>query len=405
MHGNSRTNRLRIPPWPRLAWAIVGFALIGAATSADEPTPVPVGKEPVVEVTYLHGDLPHTVAGWVLAEDEEGGLLLEGTDGQRWVIESGQVESRRTTNREFIPLTHAELAERLLSELPEGFHTHVTPHYVICANTSRAYAQWTGSLMERLHRAFTNYWSGKGANISEPEFPLVVMVYATRQQYQAAAADELGTPETSIIGYYSLASNRVAMYDLTGTEELAATSGIRRGSLKSINQMLSRPEAGPLVATVVHEATHQIAFNCGLGQRLADLPLWQVEGMAVYFEAPDLSSGRGWQGIGKVNYPRLETFRANQSSSTRLSLLALVADDAPLRNARTAPAAYADAWALNYYLIRYQPKEYVDYVMALAEQQPLEIRTPEERITLFRKHFGDPAEVEKAMLKRMENVK
>ena len=195
------------------------------------------------------------------------------------------------------------------------------------------------------------------------------------------------------------------MYDLTGTEGLAAAAGNRRGNLKSINQMLSRPEAGPLVATVVHEATHQIAFNCGLGQRLADLPLWQVEGMAVYFEAPDLSSGRGWQGIGKVNYPRLETFRANQSNGTRLSLLALVADDAPLRNARTAPAAYADAWALNYYLIRYQPKAYVDYVKALAEQQPLEIRTAEERIELFRQHFGDPATVEKAMLKRMENVK
>jgi hypothetical protein len=257
--------------------------------------------------------------------------------------------------------------------------------------------------MERLHRAFTNYWSGKGADLVDPEFPLVVIVHATKAQYQAAAADELNDPETGIIGYYSLATNRVNMYDLTGTEGLAGDG--RRSSLKSINQMLSRPEAGPLVATVVHEATHQIAFNSGLGQRLADLPLWLVEGMAVYFEAPDLSSGRGWQGIGKVNYPRLEVFRANQSSGARVSLLALVADDAPMRNGRTAAGAYADAWAANYYLIRYRPKEYVEYVKALAEQKPLETRTAEERITLFRTHFGDPAEVERDMLKRMQSVK
>src|SRR5690606_30564936 len=121
----------------------------------------------------------------------EGGVLLEGTDGRRFVIEAGQVESRRDTKRLFVPLTAKELSESLLADLPEGFQTHVTPHYVVCYNTSRAYGQWTGSLAERLHRAFTNYWQGKGAELVEPEFPLVVMVYATREQYQAASAEEL----------------------------------------------------------------------------------------------------------------------------------------------------------------------------------------------------------------------
>jgi hypothetical protein len=81
--------------------------------------------------------------------------------------------------------------------------------------------------------------------------------------------------------------------------------------MREINEMLSQPAAVPLVATIVHEATHQIAFNCGLQQRYADIPLWLCEGMAVYFEAPDLTSTRGWRGIGRVNYPRLETFRKN----------------------------------------------------------------------------------------------
>lgn len=383
------------------AAALLALLLTAGPLLADE-SPATTSESTVVEVTFRRGEQLLTVSGRVLGEDAEGGVLLEQDDAVRWVIEAGEVVSQRNTERAFKPLTHDQLAERLLADLPDGFAVHTTPHYIVCYNTSRAYAQWTSSLLERLHRAFTAYWQGKGAEITEPEFPLVVMVYATREQYQRASAEELGHPDTSIVGYYSLATNRVNMYDLTGSQ---AAGDSRRGSLKSINQMLARPEAGPLVATIVHEATHQIAFNCGLSQRLADLPLWMVEGMAVYFEAPDLTSRRGWQGIGKVNYPRLEAFRANLHSGARSSVLSLVAADDRMRNPRTAPAAYADAWALTYYLIRYHPDQYVAYVTSLSKQLPLEPRTPEERIAEFRRHIGDPAQIEQQMLKRLENLR
>ena len=50
-----------------------------------------------------------------------------------------------------------------------------------------------------------------------------------------------------------------------------------------------------VTVTVIHEATHQIAFNCGLHTRYADNPLWLTEGMALYFETPDLRSRSGWR--------------------------------------------------------------------------------------------------------------
>ena len=120
----------------------------------------------------------------------------------------------------------------------------------------------------------------------------------------------------NIVGFYSLRSNRVNMFDLSGLEAIRTANG-RRGSMREINQMLSQPAAVPLVATIVHEATHQIAFNCGLQNRFADIPLWLCEGMAVYFEAPDLTSTRGWRGIGRINYPRLATFQDNLSQLAR----------------------------------------------------------------------------------------
>jgi hypothetical protein len=213
----------------------------------------------------------------------------------------------------------------------------------------------------------------------------------------------LGDGAGSIVGYYNLKNNQVNMYDLTGSESLRGPDN-RRGSQREITQMLSQRAAVPLVSTIVHEATHQIAFNCGLQTRLSDIPLWLCEGMAVYFEAPDLTSSRGWRGIGRVNYPRLETFRRNLPNWRRDSLATLLADNRRFRDPHTAVAAYADAWALNYYLIKFHGKEYAAYLKLLAEKPSLMEDDPETRLDEFRQHFGDLRTLEREFLKQMSRV-
>jgi hypothetical protein len=265
--------------------------------------------------------------------------------------------------------------------------------------------------LERLYKAFTNYWESQGLAISAPEFPLVVQVFADRQMYDHASRDDLPGGAGSIVGFYSLRSNRVNMFDLTGAEAVRdANSGrepgsARRGSMREINQMLSQPAAVPLVATIVHEATHQIAFNCGLQQRFADIPLWLCEGMAVYFEAPDLSSTRGWTGVGKVNYPRLKVFRENMANWQAGALEKMLADNQRFRDPQTAADAYADAWALNYYLIKYKPKAYTAYLKALAAKRPLIEDEQAARLAEFRQHFGDPRDLQQEFLRQMSRVK
>jgi hypothetical protein len=159
-----------------------------------------------------------------------------------------------------------------------------------------------------------------------------------------------------------------------------------------------------MVATIVHEATHQIAFNCGLQTRFADIPLWQCEGMAVYFEAPDLASSRGWRGIGRVNYPRLETFRRNLPNWRRDSLETLLADNRRFRDPSTALAAYADAWALNYYLIKYRSDDYTAYLRMLAGKRPLLEDEPATRLSEFKQHFGDLRALEREFLRQMSRL-
>jgi hypothetical protein len=106
-----------------------------------------------------------------------------------------------------------------------------------------------------------------------------------------------------------------------------------------------------------------------------------------------------------VNYPRLATFRRNLPRWNGRSLESLLADSRRLRDPRTASAAYADAWALNYYLIKYRPDEYAAYVKMLAEKPPLAEDNPQTRLSEFRKHFGNLRSVERDFLKQMNRVK
>lgn len=392
----------------RQAWAAVALAAVLAVSAAVAETPSrplpPPSADRVEEVEFLHRGRRMKETGRIVSEPQDGGLLLQSPDGMLWSIESRDLLSRQLLDQPFTPLTASELGERLVSQMPPGFRIYTTPHYVICYNTSREYAQWTSSLLERLYKAFTNYWQGKGLEVREPEFPLPVLVFADRSSYDAAAREDLPGGTGNIVGFYSLRSNRTNMFDLTGAEAVRG-GGAHRGSQREISQMLSQPAAVPLVATVVHEATHQIAFNCGLQTRYADIPLWLCEGMAVYFEAPDLSSTRGWRGIGKVNYPRLETFRRNLPHWNDRSLVGLVSDGRRFRDPRTAPDAYADAWALNYYLIKYRPDAYAAYLKMLAKKRPLVEDDSKTRLAEFREHFGDPRTLEQDFLKQMGRVK
>jgi hypothetical protein len=153
-----------------------------------------------------------------------------------------------------------------------------------------------------------------------------------------------------------------------------------------------RPDAERTVATIIHEATHQLAFNCGLQQRYADIPLWVSEGIAVYFETPDLRSSRGWRGIGAVNQARLAQFRKYLASRPRDSLQSLLADDTRFRQARSAVDAYAEAWALNYFLLHRYARQYAAYLNILADKKPLLYDEPRERIRLFERKLGKPLE-------------
>jgi hypothetical protein len=316
-------------------------------------------------------------------------------DGVLWLIPPEEQVEHTADKQPFQSYTRDEISKRLLAQLPRGFRTHSTTHYLIFYNTSPDYAQWCGSLFERLYMAFINFWSRKGFELHPPEFPLVAVVFADKQSYLEHTRPELGEAGESIMGYFALLSNRMTMYDLTGVESQGRGAG-RTKTAAQINLILARPEALRTVATIVHEATHQIAFNCGLHTRLSDCPRWFSEGIAEYFETPDLRSAKGWGGLGAVNPPRLAQFQQYVAARPANSIETLLRDDARWTDPKQSLDAYAEAWALTYFLIHKHPKEYVAYLAMLSKKKPLLQDGPDKRLEQFRQAFGElgPLDVE-----------
>jgi hypothetical protein len=337
---------------------------------------------------FRSGGRQQQVDGRLVLTAQDGGVLLLGRDGALWPIEPEEQLKRSHDETPFKPFLPDEMSRNVLGQLPTGFEAISTTHYVICYNTSKAYAQWCGALFERLYMAFTNYWTHKGFTLKEPEFPLVAVVFADKAAYLKFSQAELGAAGNAVIGYFSLQTNRMTMYDLTGAEAVVRRSN-HANTLSAITQFLARPEAERTVSTIVHEATHQIAFNCGLHTRLSDCPLWFSEGIATYFETPDLTSAKGWRGIGMVNQGRLANFHDYLRQRPPNSLETLLTSDDRFRLPKQAGDAYAEAWALTYFLIRQHPKQYVAYLQLLSEKKPLLVDTPRTRLQQFTQTFGE----------------
>ena len=249
--------------------------------------------------------------------------------------------------------------------------------------------------------AFRNAWSRQGFELTKPEFPLVAVVFADKPSYVKYAEKTLGDSADSIFGYYEPeTTNRITMYDLA-SEEGDATRRVGPGT--RIAQFLARPNAPGAVSTIVHEATHQIAFNSGLHQRLSDCPKWFSEGIAMYCETPDLRGSKGWAGIGAVNRVRLAQFQQFlQLRRPVKSLKSLIVDDERLISTGQVIDAYAESWALTFFLIHRHPKEYVAYLKDLSRKQPLKKDSPATRLAEFEKHFGPLDVLESEFINYME---
>ena len=352
----------------------------------------------ILVVKDLQG-VEKTLRGEVVEEARDNSVLFQTADGQLKVFRADQIVSKSVEIEQVAPLSHEKLGAELLNELPDGFGIHSTEHYVIAYQTNLKFAKWVGKLYEaRLYKEFQKFARRdlKKFPLNDPKFILPVIVFQSKPEYERYAIRELGGEVGSMIAHYNQNTNRVAMYDLT--------FDFGRGDLikpPTIDQMLFRPEALPMVATVIHEGTHQLMYNRGMQTRMADGPLWLNEGLANWFETPNRKRGQGWRFPGLKNQLRLGHFRLYLPSRPADSLSSLIASDARFADAETAIDAYAESWSLVTFLLKTRAREFREYLLELSRKRvgiPVDEAT---RIADFVSHFGDLQQLDRAFLKYM----
>lgn len=380
-----------------------GIALFSLAASAglsraDSPDTSPATDSRFLhEVTLQDGDgTRRQITGRVLVRAADGGLLIEDRAGRLWTVTPEALVQSDSLRVPFSPLSAQQLGEQIAEELRQigvtGDLTHRhSEHYTAVGNTSAPYVDWTLDTLERLHAAFHSYWSRHAFDTHDSEFPLPVVIVQSREDFARLAAHDRTPVSAQGQGYYLITANRTTLVDLTAGET-ASTARSRAEVLRAV----SRHPAS--VTTVVHEATHQIAFNCGMHRRYADNPVWLTEGIAMYFETPDLNSRRGWRTIGRINTNRLKHFR--EFLATRRppdSLQTLLQDNSRFAQAETAVDAYAEAWALTHFLLKKQPQKFDAYLRKIASKPRLQWDPPEQRLTDFTETFGALEKTEQAL--------
>ena len=108
-------------------------------------------------------------------------------------------------------------------------------------------------------------------------------------------------------------------------------------------------------ATVIHEATHQMAFNTGVHNRFATTPLWVAEGLGTMFEARGVWNWRDYPDQGdRINRERLAQFRQWRSIGRKPGdFVNLLGSDRQFQS--NPAAAYAEAWAWVFFLTETYP--------------------------------------------------
>jgi len=338
----------------------------------------------VVTLTPMEGR-PEKLTGRLIVEDQQGGVLLEDATGVYWTVEAREVTAREAGDGAFQRFGTKELGENLKAAAGGEAVVVETKHYVIASRASRAYANWCGSLLERLRNGFLAYWERDGVELTPDDAPLPVLILQNQGQFREYAVRDGAAEAAETAGYYSARTNRIVLYDLT-----ADLGGRPLGEATQREEITRRLSKSPgSVATVVHEAVHQLSFNSGLQVRYADNPMWASEGLAMYFETPDLGPGTRWTTAGKVSVSRLGEFHRSLAKRPVNSLAALIQGEERFRDPGQMVGAYAESWVLVHFLATKKRAKWAEYLGILRAKPPLIFQTPEERLAEFQKVFGD----------------
>lgn len=346
----------------RLNWIALaaGWIVLSAPARADE-------------ITVLDDQQQHVTidARWVA--EGKGAVALERRDG-RWEAVPAERIVKRVPRETPPAYTPEELEQRLRKEFDDvRLVTKVDAPFVIVLISSKPLAadkkaakRWDQQLkramkfLQGMQAGFLDFAEDAEIELAAPQFPFVVLIFEDDQefnQYVTAQTEGQGLSAEKIASFYDLLTNRLAL----------------------------RVRECKTFTTPLHEAIHQQAHNRGVLTRLAPVPAWFNEGLATGFEGDGEKVKSGPKALNK----KYATIALNAKKTTWTDI---VRDDKSFQGDILAGEAYAQAWALHWWLYtRYRP-EYRRLLKHYSGLAPLTTVAADERQKTFEEIVGKAPE-------------
>ena len=336
-----------------LIFSFVISVALAEALIAQKKSPEMTIKVDVNKRTYI---------GKPLVWDGKNMQLLR-RDGRMTFLPVKSHDDYEVLSNDFSVMPRKLMVAKLKKEFGKRYTVSSTSSFLV-VHPHGEYQKWAKPF-EDLNKRFSAFFSSRGHKLEQPQFPMVAVVLNTRSEFDRMLKGYYQS-NPNMLGYYSPRSNRIITYDQTKTEE---------DSIFDTN-------------TVIHEATHQTAFNRGVHNRFGDYSSWLVEGLACLFEAKGVhNSYIHTRRKDRINSSRLLSIQyAIKEGDAKGKLGKIIRDDELFRS--DAQLAYAYAWGLTFYLAETKPREYLRYLKDDAQREDFTAYDAKERLKRFAKAFG-----------------
>ena len=316
------------------------------------------------------------------------------------------------------------------------FTTLATEHFLLVYDTEKVWTENRAELLERAHDRFFEEFQSHGLQPVPVHERLVCLLFNEYSDYvkygQTTDRQNVG----GFNGYYSGRTNRIAYYnDKTGPQYIqyvkhvedlkkrlpGFTARLRqaRGNAQQLRQI--RFEMNQVrremawyqtrinafarkgnTATTIHEAVHQLSYNCGIQGRGVSYPFWLSEGLATNFEAPDDLQAFG---PSKDNLNRRQNLAEAYKNKRVLPLQTMIglAGPKPIGPV-TVLDEYAQSWGLFRFCYLHHQEGLLAYLRDMRSRDSGHL-SPEQHVEAFEKAMGPIADMQEAWIQHLKRLR
>ncbi len=305
----------------------------------------------------------------------------------------------------------SDMYRRTRELLPRRFVDYEGKRFIVISDAAPGWSRQQAALLDRTYHQFARFARRLDVKPLPLRHKLVCVLFQEHDDYRRFARTRDGVTAEWISGYYSPKNDRIVFYNIETNPDFAEAIQVSESAQRIARVEGHTPAArGRLreeykkaaIATVVHEAVHQLSFHTRIQSPQIQNPLWLSEGLATAFETDRPNRSFGPDHIYDL---REEQFTELLDAGKLIPLRELVTySNMPDNEDDTIAAVYHQSYSLVTWMCRFRKSQMRDFLAALRSERPGR-PSARRQLQIFEKAFGKVGAVEKAWLRHVEGKK